>query len=319
MVLDAILQGAAKTFLHALTGNFMSLLLSLGKLIRDGKEPLGPQDALSPNDDTRAGGNRPDAFVKRVRLGDTPPKVEACLAGRVGIQIDIRGLRQGLDLRGETKSRTVIRVVKRLDAEGVADQKELTFVFIPNAEGEHAAQSVHHVRAVLGVETEQDLGIGAGAEAVSLRFQLLLQFAVVIDLTVEGYAVTPIGRSHGLRTGLAQVDDRETSMSEPDTGIAGDPKPRAVGAPLDHRLADTKQLLLLDRRSGFAVGKNAGYAAHLRASHSVSPIRHSGIRNCAPLPRRPPSCAQRRACHGARSSPECGWLSPGCRNSSTGQ
>ena len=65
---------------------------------------------------------------------------------------------------GKLRSRaTIVGVVQRLDAVGVAGQQQGFPGLVSEGEGEHAAQLVHHRRAPLGIEMQQHLGIQGSA------------------------------------------------------------------------------------------------------------------------------------------------------------
>ena len=57
---------------------------------------------------------------------------------------------------------------------------------IPEGEGEHSLEQVDEGVAVFLVEVDEDLGGAMCADGVALPFQPSTQFAVVVDLAVEG-------------------------------------------------------------------------------------------------------------------------------------
>src|SRR5205807_8909878 len=76
-------------------------------------------------------------------------------------------------------------VVQGLDAEPVSREHEAPALRIPQGEGEHAAQLVDEVRAVLLVEVDDDLGVAPRGEPVPLRLEPPLELLEVVDLAVE--------------------------------------------------------------------------------------------------------------------------------------
>jgi hypothetical protein len=65
---------------------------------------------------------------------------------------------------------------------------------------------------------------------VAFRFELAAQFAVVVDLAVEGDDELAVGAVHGLRAALRQVDDGQAAVAEGDSSVIGEPFAVAVWA-----------------------------------------------------------------------------------------
>jgi hypothetical protein len=63
-----------------------------------------------------------------------------------------------------------------------------------------------------------------------LRFELAAQFAVVVDLAVEGDDELVAGAMHGLRAAFRQVDDGQAAVAQVDSSIIGEPFAVAVRA-----------------------------------------------------------------------------------------
>ena len=154
------------------------------------------------------------------------------------------------------------RVVQRLDAERVARQQQGLFGCIPQGKGVHAAQVLQHGRAFGLVQVQQDFGVGFGAEDVALRFELAAQFAVVVDLAVEGDDELAVGAVHRLRAALGEVDDGQAAVAQGDSSVIGEPFALAVGAAGGHVVADGAQFGPVRRGGGGVEGVEAGYAAH---------------------------------------------------------
>ncbi len=76
------------------------------------------------------------------------------------------------------------------------------------AEGVHAAKLVEGLLALLGVEVQQGLEIGAGGQ-LALEAELLGQLLVIIDLAVADHGAA--GGVQGLPAAL-QVDDRQARV-----------------------------------------------------------------------------------------------------------
>src|SRR5512136_1441938 len=90
-----------------------------------------------------------------------------------------------LDFRSEQQTLRRQLVVQRLDAQAVARDEERSCVAIPDGKGEHAAQMLHTVRAVLLEKVNDGLGIAMRAVAVAARDELLAQGKMVINFAVE--------------------------------------------------------------------------------------------------------------------------------------
>jgi hypothetical protein len=83
----------------------------------------------------------------------------------------------------------------------IAGQQQGPFGLVPEREGEHAAQVLGAVFAVLLIEVQNDLDVGRGLEAVPRRDQLPPQFRAVVDLAVadEVQVAGLVSRSAGCR------------------------------------------------------------------------------------------------------------------------
>jgi hypothetical protein len=132
-------------------------------------------------DERRTQALLPLFMAERQRRLATPEK-ESDMAGGLGSCIDTAAFQQGLDLGGQPEGGGIIGVVERFDAKGVAGQQEPLLAPISEGKGVHAVQVFKHRLALLGIEIEQHLGIGVGAEHVALVLELRAQGAVVVDL-----------------------------------------------------------------------------------------------------------------------------------------
>ncbi len=92
---------------------------------------------------------------------------------------------------------------------------------VPDGEGEHAVQARHAGRALLLVEVDDRLGVGARAVRVALGLELGAQRLVVVDLAVVGDPDGAVLVGHRLVAGGRQVDDRQPPVAESDRRAAG--------------------------------------------------------------------------------------------------
>ena len=115
---------------------------------------------------------------------------------------------------------------------------------------------------MLGVELQQHLGVRFALEDAPLGLKLRPQFAIVIDLAVEGDAEPAVAGLHGLRAALGKIDDGEPAMAEARPMIVGKPQAAAVGPTRRHTLGHAQQFTAIDRRRNVEIGVDACYAAH---------------------------------------------------------
>src|ERR1700719_4276067 len=93
---------------------------------------------IDPKD--RASRQGPNILVDRERLRYSSPEIEPYLTHRIRIARDLAAREHRLDLRGEAKGPTIIRVVERLDAVGIASKQEPPAQRIPDGKREHPPQ-----------------------------------------------------------------------------------------------------------------------------------------------------------------------------------
>jgi len=87
-----------------------------------------------------------------------------------------------LDLAREIEDSVDLGVVEGFDPEAIAGAEKRLRLFVPDREGEHAAEVVDAVRTPLLVGAERDLGVRGRAEPPAA--QLGAQLDVVVDLAV---------------------------------------------------------------------------------------------------------------------------------------
>ena len=141
---------------------------------------------------------------------------------------------QGLDLGGKDEPIVDRRIVERLDAEPIASAEEALLLFIPNREGEHAAEVIDAVDAPLTIGLQNDFGIGMRSETLGPEFDT--QFDVVVDLAVERDPIAA-GIFHRLAAGI-DVDDAQAAMREADVSARMLPHALTVGTAMALQLID---------------------------------------------------------------------------------
>ena len=162
-----------------------------------------------------------DPFHEGERLGHRTKHEIAEERGGSSATRDETALQQSPDLGGEDEPTTEGVEIERLDAERIAGEETAPLHRIPNGEGEHAPQPVHTGRPVTGIEPEDDLGVGAGAEGFPKLLKLGAQRAVIINLAVKRDGETPVRRGHGLMAGGAEVENGQAGVDETTEGRAG--------------------------------------------------------------------------------------------------
>ena len=103
----------------------------------------------------------------------------------------------------------------------VGGQQHAAMAIVPDGEGKHAAQLLHHFSAPLLIAVNNDFSIGMGAEGVSGGNQLRAQFLKVINLAVEGDPDGFIFIAHGLMPRGGKIDDRKPAVlqAHPDGAV----------------------------------------------------------------------------------------------------
>ncbi len=157
-----------------------------------------------------------------------------------------------LDFRSEQQPLRRQFVVQRLDAQPVARDEERFRVAIPDGKGEHAAQMLHTVGAVLLEEVNDGLGIAVRAVVVAALDELFAQGKMVINFAVEHDPERAVFVRNRLMS-TRNVDNAEPPHADSDPAV---------------------------RIKTFVVGPAmADYAAHFAQSSSVRPRVPSEFKN----------------------------------------
>ena len=124
------------------------------------------------------------------------------------------------------------------------------------------------------VRSENDLGLGTGAELVSVRLELLSQLNVVVDLPVVEDAVPIAAISHWLAAVAREIENRQPAMAQSDILVV-------PGAGVIRPSVDEVRSHGCD---AFNVGRtlkvdDPGKAAHVRSLASAVP-RSLGFMPC---------------------------------------
>ena len=120
----------------------------------------------------------------------------------------------------------VIAVVKRPDADGVAGGDELLCLAVKEDQSVLRVQHFEHLHAVLLVQRQQDLTVGAAAEGIALFQQFGLALLVAVNFAVADHiAAVHFKRLHPLRR---QAHDGQPV--EPQQAVSGIHDPAVVRA-----------------------------------------------------------------------------------------
>src|ERR1051325_2290682 len=116
---------------------------------------------------------------------------------------------------GSEVDRTVtgVNVIKRLDAETIARDEQLTFPAIPDRESKHAAQVLYTRIAVLLVQVQDRFRVAVCLINVASIFQHLAEIRVVVDFAVKDDVERAIFIGHRLMT-RSNIDDTEPAMAQ---------------------------------------------------------------------------------------------------------
>ena len=99
----------------------------------------------------------------------------------------------------------------------VSDQNKTLFAGIPDGNGKHAAQVIDETQSVFFVQSHDNFRVPGGVERVTTYFEILPQFAVVVDFAVEDELNASVVIAHRLSAAV-DVNDRQSTMPEGDSG-----------------------------------------------------------------------------------------------------
>ena len=144
----------------------------------------------------------------------------------------------------------VIAVVQRADTDRVSGGDELLRLAVKQDQGILRVQHFEHLHAVLLVQRQQDLTVGAAAEGIALFQQLGLAGLIAVDLTVADHiAAIHLEGLHPLRR---QAHDGQTVKAQ--QAVAGVYDAAVVGAAGD--------------RFHKALGKRGGIGTNVTITHN---------------------------------------------------
>ena len=112
-------------------------------------------------------------------------------------------------------------VIKRLYSHPVPDQVQALLLPVKERKGKHAVETLHRIDAPSLIGTEYHFGIRPCPKLIPLPFQLLSQFEIIIDFSVETDNGTAALRGHRLAAVGAQVQNGESAVrkAEPEAAL----------------------------------------------------------------------------------------------------
>src|SRR5580704_10012130 len=170
---------------------------------------------------------------------------------------------QCLCFGSKDKSISHQRIVEGLDAEAVARAEKTLAPVVPEGKGEHPAQSIEAAGVIAVVGCQNRLGVRVRMEFPA-GGQLGAELEIIVDLAIIGDG-SRARRHHRLLRGIAQVDDRQATMREPDRTRRRDPGAISVWAAVGEEAVEHRKPRS-QSRNWHSVDRN-----HTRdAAHSVS-------------------------------------------------
>jgi hypothetical protein len=122
---------------------------------------------------------------------------------------------QLFDLRDHRHDAAVVVSIQRLDAQSIPTQDELVLDPVENHQAPHPAEARETRHPPLTVGGENDLRVGRRAEGMTEAFEFGSDLDVVEDLAVVDDPV-PVAVHHRLPAGGTEVENRQTTVPEPD-------------------------------------------------------------------------------------------------------
>ncbi len=193
-----------------------------------GEGPVPPDlDAAVAQGEGGGRGHEPDPLEEGpVRHPAVAEREEAEKRVGVGAAPSGAGGHEGLQLGGEPEvPPRLVGVVEGLLPEAVPGEEEGPLLRVPDREGEHPVEEREHVGAPAGIALEEDLRVGARAEADPLPLQTRAQLRVVVDLPVEHDGEAARGVRHRLRRRGREIHDGEAPVPEGHRPVREEPLP----------------------------------------------------------------------------------------------
>jgi hypothetical protein len=173
--------------------------------------------------------------------------------------------RVGIDLRSqprlsedpfqlgrEGENAILLGVVKGLHAVRIARKVHPTRTRVPYSEGEDPVQTGGAVEPPFLVGVNDGFCVCTRGEAVTARFQLATQLAMVVDLAVEDHDNRPVLVRDRLIS-CDEVDDREAPDTERDSRVVVEVLTALIGPAMPQQVARASEVASIDRTAASAI------------------------------------------------------------------
>ena len=157
--------------------------------------------------------------INRVGAGDVVQRQKVADRRFIQLPRHLRVAAQGVEFAGENQRIAGHEVEQRLFPHSVPGQQHPAGPGIVDGESEHSVEHADAFTAQLFIQMNDYLGVGVGFEFVSALLQLLPEFAVVVDFTVQNHDYAAVLVGDRLRP-MRRVDDRQATVPEGDFVVA---------------------------------------------------------------------------------------------------
>jgi len=120
--------------------------------------------------------------------------------------------------------------IERLDTHTIANQVQALLACVVQNKRKHADESVQAFNTPLGEGMENDFGVSFGRKVMATRLEVRSNLAEIVNFSVKDN--TERTELHRLMTVFAQIQDRQTRVTQSKSGIgAGGQRVTAVVRP----------------------------------------------------------------------------------------
>jgi hypothetical protein len=138
---------------------------------------------------------------------------------KIYLGFDRARFQQGFYFRGKVQvSLLVMHIIERFYTQPVARDKQFFFALVPNGKGEHSAQILHTVRAVLGVKMQDRFRVAVSLVIVAFGDQFVAMVGVVIDLAIVGNDQLARSVFHRL-VPVRDIDDAQAAVAQANVSV----------------------------------------------------------------------------------------------------
>ena len=168
----------------------------------------------------------PLAPVPPLHAGVAAPVAVAGQEGFVALALAFQGFQFRCYVDGAVG---IVPDVQGDHADGIAGDQEGVLLLVVQHEGENAVQFVQEVRTLVAIQGKDDLAVAARAEIIFPGIAPP-DFLVVVNLSVHGQNLPPVGRKQGLPARFG-IDDAETFVGKDGAAATPDTAPIRASVP----------------------------------------------------------------------------------------